>query len=144
MRCCALNTRTPNDHLEPDDPVDPTFQRLVDDGELVPVATFLKRLGLTEQALTQATQAGRLFFLEVRGVQAYPSFVFDTKYDRTLLESVSQALGSISGGSKWLFFTTSKGSLALPNNGTPRTPLEALRSGDIDAVRRAAIGFSQR
>lgn len=124
--------------------LDATFQRLLDDGELVPVATFLERTGLTEQALSQTTRDGRLFFLEVRGVRVYPSFFFDTRYDRTALESVSQALGGVSGGSKWLFFTTPKGSLALPDSGTPRTPLEALRSGDTDAVRRAAISFSPR
>ena len=121
-----------------------TFQRLLNDGKLIPGATLIERREWTDEALTEATQAGHLFYIEVGDVQAYPAFLFDETYDRTMLESVCRALGDIAGGSKWLFFTKPKGSLALPENGTPRTPLEALRAGDIEAVKRAAVGYSQR
>lgn len=68
----------------------------------------------------------------------------DGPYRREDLQRVIALLGDSSGGSKYLFLTLPKGSLAKQETGTPRTPLEALKDGDFDAVMRAAHGFSER
>ena len=68
----------------------------------------------------------------------------DGPYRREDLERVIARLGALSGGSKYLFLTLPKGSLARPDTGTPRTPLEALKDGNFDAVMRTAHGYSER
>jgi hypothetical protein len=68
----------------------------------------------------------------------------DGPYRPEELSRVIARLGDSSGGSKYLFFTRPKGSLARPDTGVPRTPLEALREGDFDAVMRTAHGHSER
>ena len=100
-------------------------------------------------------------------MRAYPAFYLDPRYSRKVLEAVSMMLGGLSGGSKWLFFTTAKASLACakpcqqapqrlsdvararsdPSSlgpVIPRTPLQALEEGDVEIVKRAAAGFAQR
>lgn len=94
------------------------------------------RLGLTKQALSAAVRAQRMFVLAgPSGESFYPAFFADAKYDRPVLEKVSKALGGLSGGSKWEFFTTPK--ISLGN----KTPLDALAKGKIDQVLVAVAGF---
>ena len=114
------------------------LEALLASGELVDGAEFYERTGWTQRELDSAVLDGRVFCLEVGGVGAYPTFYTDPRYNREHVEAVTQLLGDISGGSKWLFFTTPKGSLAA------RTPLAALVNGDLDRVKRAATGYAQR
>jgi len=95
-----------------------------------------ERLSFTPQALSAAVRAKRMFVLTgPSGESFYPAFFADARYDRRDLEKISKALGGLSGGSKWGFFTTAK--ISLENN----TPLDALAKGKLDAVLLAAAGF---
>ena len=126
------------------DDVRSTFHALLKSGELLDSASFQERAGITRQALSKAVSARRMFYLEVGGIRAYPAFYLDASLERAKVEAVTKLLGDLSGGSKWLFFTTAKGSLATPRSGTPRTPLQALMDGDFDKVTQTAIGFAER
>ena len=121
-----------------------TFENLLGRGELLESAQFQKRAGITRQALSKAIAARRMFYLEAGGVRAYPAFYLDASLERAQVEAVTKLLGDLSGGSKWLFFTTSKGSLAKLGSGRARTPLQALMDGDFDKVKQAAIGYAER
>ena len=150
----------------PQDRVHGTFDAELASGLLLESAVFQQRAGWTRQALSKAVLARRIFFAEVGGVRAYPAFYLDSRYRRKDLEAITKLLGDLSGGSKWLFFTTPKGSLAVsksakslagrtmppaqpradttPTTGRPRTPLQALEDGDIEFVKRVASGHSAR
>ena len=140
----------------PQDEVQATFDSELAKGELLESSHFQERAGWTRQALSKAVLAGRLFYLEVAGVRAYPAFYLDLRYNRKDVEAVTKLLGDLSGGSKWLFFTTPKGSLARPKSGSrtgtgsasrvaaPRTPLQALEDGDVELVKRFAAGHAHR
>jgi len=131
------------------DEMNRTLRRLVATGQLLCGAGFLERTGWAPETLNAAVLPHGLFFLAVDGVRMYPAFYADRRYRIDALESTSRNLDGVSDGAKWLFFTQPKGSLALPaasgqEAGTPRTPLQAIEAGDVEAAARAAIGFSQR
>ena len=111
---------------------------LVSRGELLSSEELARRIGLTRQAVNKAVQAGRMFSLEVGAERFVPAFFADPQVDRRTLERISTALGDIPGWSKWQFFTSAKGSLE------GRTPLDALKSGSIERVERAARAFAER
>jgi hypothetical protein len=81
-----------------------------------------------------------------------PAFYTESTYAREQLEAITVALGGLPGGSKWIFFTLPKGSLATPGGlaedereeGTARTPVEALSPGDFERTMRAAVGHVER
>ncbi len=60
------------------------------------------------------------------------------------LRHVLHVLQGLDVLSQKLFFEQPKASLARPATGQPRTPLQALREGHLDAVLRAARGLAQR
>lgn len=105
---------------------------------LVPEATFCSEHGWSAVALRKACFETRVFSVEMQGKLYFPTFFLDERYDRRQLESVCKVLGDLVGGSKLQFFATPKGSLG------GRTALEALASGDVALVRRAAQGFVER
>lgn len=130
-----------------------TFDRLMTDGQIVDSAEFQRRAGISRQALSKAVAARRLFYLEFGGRRGYPAFFLDPAFNRADLETVSKLLGDIAGGTKFSFFNTSRGSLAiagkvvdgvLTQNGVPRTPLQAIRDGDLARVRAAAVATTDR
>jgi hypothetical protein len=121
--------------------------QLLASGDLLDATEFCKRAGLSLDQLQAAVADGRLFYVEKDGLQGYPAFYFDAAVDRRVLESVCKLLGPASGGTKWQFFVTPRGSLALPGktvggvlteDGNPRTPLQALRDGELELVTRVA------
>lgn len=155
----------------PQDRMRETFNSLLTSAELLRSAELLERLGWTRQALSKAVLSHRMFYVEVDGVRAYPAFYLDSRYKRKDIESVTRSLGGLSGGSKWLFFTAPRASLALPlpdsptaharacaeaglpypisrgslgPSGVPRTPLQALEDGDLARVNRAAQAYAER
>jgi hypothetical protein len=79
-----------------------------------------------------------MFTVEVDGDRLYPAFFADPELDRQQLETVAKELRELPGWSKWQFFTTPKASLG------GRTPLDALKTGKLQEVRRAAVGFAER
>ena len=102
--------------------------------------------------LQHAVEIRRIFHIQVDGVRAYPSFFLYRTLDRTALEERSALLGDITGGRKFRFFTTARGSLANPGavvngvlieDGSPRTPLQTLRDGGISQVIRAASAYAR-
>ncbi len=104
---------------------------------LLDSSDFANRLNWTRQALSKALRANRVFSLEVRGNRYFPAFFTDPRHERRHLEAVSRLLGDVPGGSKWLFFTTPKGSLA------GLTPIQALDKGQLVAVKATVERFSQ-
>jgi hypothetical protein len=114
-----------------------TLLKLIKLHALLDSGTFTKRLNWTRQALSKALLANRVFFVEARGDRYFPAFFTDPQHERRHLEAVSRTLGDLPGGSKWLFFTTPKGSLS------GLTPVEALDKGQLVAVKAAAERFSQ-
>lgn len=112
--------------------------RLVATGELLPAAQFAAAFGITQQALERALQARRLFAIEHAGDRVYPTFYADPAFDRRRLGRVVKALGDLSGWEMWLFFTMPKSSLGQ------RTPIDAMRAGEYELVRRAAAAQAER
>lgn len=94
-----------------------------------------------------------LFCVEKNGLRSYPAFYLAKCLDRRRLEAVSKLLGPAPGGTKWQFWMTPRGSLALPGktvdgvlteNVRPRSPLNALRDGDVELVMQAAQAQVER
>ena len=100
--------------------------------------------GIGRQAMSKAVTANRLFYVDLGARRGYPAFYADASLQRRQVEAVSKLLGKLSGGSGFLFFSTPKGSMARPESGQARTPLQALRAGDFERVKRAAAGYAQR
>ncbi len=114
-------------------------QQHIDDGSLIKSSELWKRLGFSRQAGSKAISEFRIFSVDgPRGASLCPAFFADPAYDRSTLEAVSKELGSLPGPVKWQFFTTPKLSL----NG--KTPLEAIKRGQINKVLLAAAGFRER
>jgi len=113
-------------------------------GEFLDSAEFRKRAGITRQALRKAVASRRMFYLEAGGIRANPAFCLADSLERSQVETGTKLLGDLSGGSKWLFFTTVKGSLAKPDSGRARTPVQALVDGDFEKVKRTATGYAER
>jgi hypothetical protein len=111
---------------------------LVASGELVTSQRLAETLGVTRQAVQQGREARRLFSLEARGEDYFPSFYADPGLDRKVLEDITRVLGDLPAAEKWVFFTTRRGSLG------DLTPLDALRKGRRAQVERAAAAFTER
>lgn len=97
-----------------------------------------KTLKVTPRVLTTATQRGRLFSVDHAGETLYPRFLADPSLHRRALGKVCEALGDLPGWEKLRFFTTPKLSLQR------KTPLEALREGELGRVLVAAAGRAER
>jgi hypothetical protein len=105
---------------------------------LMSFSMFCDESGLLSQELGAALQAQRIFAVEMDGQLFVPDFFLDNRNDPRQLESICRVLGGLPGGSKLQFFTTPKGSLG------GRTPLDALRNGELALVHCAAEGFVER
>lgn len=105
---------------------------------LIDAVEFARRRGISPERVCELVAQHRLFSLERDGRPLYPAFFAHPTADIKHLEAVCRRLGTLPGGSKWQFFVIPKGSL------TGRTPLEALRDGDVAAVSVAADGFRER
>lgn len=117
-------------------PAWPLIAELVQAGELLPPAEFIKRMGWTQQNLDKALEASRVFFVE-DGIRYFPAFYLDKSCDRRQLEAICKALGNLPGGAKLQFFRSHRGSLG------GLTPLEALAQGQITTVLAAAKAFAE-
>ncbi len=113
-------------------------ETLVASGALVTSQRLAETLGISRQAVQQGREARRLFSLEARGEDYFPSFYADPGLDRRVLEDITRALGDLPGAEKWVFFTTRHGSLG------DVTPLDALHEGKRAQVERAAAAFAER
>ncbi len=107
-------------------------------GDLVDEHSLVGRLGWDTGQLEAAIASHRIFFLECEGSRCFPAFFCDEVYDPQQVQSVSEALGTVTAGGKWQFFSTPKGSLG------GCTPLMALARGQFRAVGDAALAFAER
>ncbi len=89
-------------------------------------------------SLRQACDRHRIFCVTIDAAPLYPSFYVDRRFDQRQLEAITKVLGDLTGGSKWMFFTTPKGSLGSV------TPLLALLEGRYARVRATAQGYAER
>ena len=113
--------------------------KLVQNRAVITAEELALAVGVSQQDLCEAVQAGRLFRVEVDGRLYYPAFYAAQDIDRTRLERVIKVLSGLGGWSQWQFFTTPKNSLGNI------TPLQALkRKGMFKAVVLAASGFAER
>lgn len=116
-----------------------TWRTLKDTGELLSSAQICAQLGITRQALSDNVSKGRMFKIDgPSGIKLYPVFYADPDLHRSDLYAVTKELGSIPGSSKWYFFTRPKLSLGK------RTPIEALKVGELDQVLATAAGHRER
>lgn len=105
---------------------------------LIDAAEFARRRGILPEMVPELVAQRRLFSLDRDGRTLYPAFFADPTGDIRRLEAVCRRLGALPGGSKWQFFVKPKASLS------GRTPLAALRDGDMPTVNVAADGFRER
>jgi hypothetical protein len=112
---------------------------LASQGDLLDVHEVAARLGIDDAEVDRRYQDGRLLALPARsGKPGFPTWQFT---DSGLLPGLEDVLSHMSVRSAWMraqFFLT--GDLRLDC----RTPLEALLSGEIDAVRRAAAAYGEQ
>jgi hypothetical protein len=105
---------------------------------LLEAKPFAVQRGCHPESLPTLCAAHCIFAVVIDGVPLYPAFYVDPRFDRAELEAITKLLGDLSGGSKWQFFASAKGSLGSV------TPLVALLLGRYDDVRATALAFAER
>ncbi len=106
-------------------------------GELVPLEVLAQRMRTTHESITDSVWAGRLFSVPVGERVFFPVFFAEPGVARDDLEFVIPGLASREPWSKFMFFTTGKASLG------DSTPIDALKRGMRDCVRRMALAFNE-
>lgn len=108
-------------------------------GELINGEELATRLGLSAQTIGEFCSTGGMFFLhDSSGRQCYPAFYASRSILFDDLVAITRVLNGAPASAKWQFFTTPKTSLL------GRTPLEALRDGDLQLVITSVTGFMER
>jgi hypothetical protein len=96
-------------------------------------------LGIKRQAVGKRRRLNRLMGLpQERRSYAYPAFQFERGETLTGLKEVLEALGAHDLWTQLLFFANANDRL------NARTPLEALRAGQLDAVVRVASVYGEQ
>lgn len=67
-----------------------------------------------------------------------------SELEQFIVELNSTVLGRLNEGSRTIFWTRPKGSLAPKDTGAPITPLEALETGRLEDVLRCARAYAER
>lgn len=111
---------------------------LIDKKILLAEHDICEALGISLQELEKAVDENRMFYLSHDRLRYYPAFYSDRRVSILMLESVTQALGDLTGSQKWQFFARPKNSLS------GKTPVDALQEGLLDKVLIAAKGFVER
>ncbi len=97
-------------------------------------------LGLTRQAVDKRRRSGRLIGLSTgRRGYAYPAWQFDQQHGT--VPGLEAVLADLQAHDPWM-------QLSFMVNPTPyladRTPLDVLRAGEVEAVRRTAQAFGEQ
>lgn len=96
---------------------------------------FVAMLGGRRRWVNEASKAQRVFTLkDPSGLEYFPAFFADERYDRRALGNVAQALDGLPNESKYFFFMSRSLRLNM-------TPLEALAEGMTLDVVICAVGF---
>lgn len=112
------------------------LMRRVKRGELVSKEKLMVMLGGERRWVNEGLRAGLLFSLsDPSGMEYFPSFFADERYDRRALSTVVQALQGVPSESKYFFFMRKSTRLQS-------TALEALAQGRTIEVMACAIAFS--
>jgi hypothetical protein len=105
-------------------------------GDFLTASEIKERLGITRFGLKVATELGALFaVIGPRGRAYYPAFFCDKEIGRQVLEPVTLELAGLPGSSQYHFFTNRQCWLG------GMTPLEALKAGRVEEVKRAAVAY---
>lgn len=110
---------------------------LVEEGKLVPVDEFRKHLATTGSGANNANMSS-MFTVDIDGHEYYPVFFLSSDFDAGVLAEITALLARLPGWSLWHFFTSANASLGA------MSPLEMLREGQVERVRRAALAFADR
>jgi hypothetical protein len=129
------STRGPAVH--DDEAVRATLDRMVRARQLLPSAEFVRVMGSSTQALSEAVASNRVFYVEVGGDRYFPAFFAGPPHQRAKVQAVAKALGEIPAGAKLQFFLAPRGSLG------GATPLEALAQGKLALVKDVALAFAE-
>jgi hypothetical protein len=109
--------------------------RRIESKELVSKDEFIAMLGGRRRWVNDALRAGRLFSLAAQsGLEYFPAFFADERYDRRALGKVVRALEGLPDESKFYFFMRNSSRLKM-------TALEALAQGRTLEVVACALGF---
>jgi hypothetical protein len=114
--------------------------RLIDNGTLIRDDEFLRRTGMSKEALVEKLASREIFEMpqEVHylGGDSYiPVFFADRRFDTKTIYAVSASLGACNGVQKFRFFTTASESLGN------RTPLELIEQHDLEPLPHAVKAF---
>lgn len=112
-------------------------QQILSRDDMLSLAQAAQALDLTPPAINDRFRAGKLIALEAgsRG-RRYPAWQFEDEIAGRPLESVLAVLKGHNPWAIYRFFTTPDSALETA------TPLDVLRSGDVDAVVEAARLFA--
>jgi hypothetical protein len=113
------------------------LEEMIGRGELLTVAQFQEKLGLSTAALYKAVNANWMFYVDYQRERYFPAFYVDPIHRRSI-EEVTNQLGCLSAGSKLQFFLSRRGSLA------GLTPLEAIAQGKLQKVKDVAAAFAEQ
>lgn len=97
-------------------------------------------LGVTPQAVDKRRRAGKLLALPVGRAYLYPVWQFDERGRGGVPPGLEEVLGSFGVEDPWMraaFFLRQNGRL------DDKRPLDALRDGEIEAVKRAARAYGE-
>jgi hypothetical protein len=112
--------------------------RRIGNKELVSKEEFIAMLGGRRRWVNEALRAQRLFSLKApSGLEYFPAFFADDRYDRRALCRVVHALEGLPDESKYFFFMRKSTRLQA-------TALEALAQGRTMEVVACALGFTQQ
>lgn len=114
----------------------PYRRKLIARGDLLPAEETKERWSVIAERCGR--QIGDPLTVSIEGRDYVPAFYFSSDNNPVEIIEVDSILDSLSGWSRWHFFTSKNASLS------GRTPLEALRDGAIERVRRAARAFVER
>jgi hypothetical protein len=99
-------------------------------GGLLSAAQVANLLGITRAAVDKRRTVSRLLALRIRGDWAYPAAQFQ---DGEVLVGIQDVLASMADASHWSILDF----LLAPDDALGgRTPIAALRAGEVDLVRR--------
>ncbi|MDR6202146.1 hypothetical protein [Paraburkholderia graminis] len=110
---------------------------MIASGELLTPTEFTRRIGVTENRLTQLLDSYSVFAVEVDGVEYVPAFLSDPSLNRKRLQAICQIIMPAPPLSRLDFLTAQNGTLG------DRTPLDMLDDdGDYKVLERAAAAWA--
>jgi hypothetical protein len=112
-------------------------RHLVEKGAFIPAEEMKERVANTRHSAPDADLES-MFTVELDGRLYYPAFFLAPDISRQVLAEITVLLAPLPGWSKWYFFTTRNAALGA------ESPLDALRHGQMERVRRAAATYTER